>query len=171
MKYIQSRTCWLGNKEALWDDHFIFRVPGPVNHAFTTLHGEVDVSHHRHCWKSLDAGHCRIQTYQCKNTDDQYNVFWSIWELVECLIENQPSYIYHKVNEQYYVYYINMSIFMILGWFVSFFKCCCTSAQHVCSFQTLERTNNLYFNCYSWPGKGADNFGYTLNAQETRRNS
>lgn len=62
--YNQSHTCWLGNKEALWDDHFIFGVPGPVNHAFTTLHGEVDVSHHRHCGEPLDAGHCRIQTHR-----------------------------------------------------------------------------------------------------------
>ena len=51
-------TCCRRNKEALWDHHFIFRVPGPVDHAFTTLHGEVDVGHHRYCRKSLDAGDC-----------------------------------------------------------------------------------------------------------------
>ena len=51
-------TCWRRNKEALWDHHFIFRVPGPVDHAFTTLHGEVDVGHHRYRRKSLDAGDC-----------------------------------------------------------------------------------------------------------------
>lgn len=58
---VRSRTCWLGNKETLRDDDLIFRVPGPVDHAFTTLHGEVDVSHHGHRWKPLDAGHCTIQ--------------------------------------------------------------------------------------------------------------
>ena len=52
-------TCSLGQEDSLGDDHLVLRVPGPVHHALTTLHGEVDVSHHRHSWKPLYAGHCR----------------------------------------------------------------------------------------------------------------
>lgn len=65
---IQSRTCWLGDEESLRNDDFILRIPGPVHHAFTALHGEVDVSHHRHCWKPLDAGHCTSRHTAAGNT-------------------------------------------------------------------------------------------------------
>lgn len=68
---VRSRTRWLGDKETLRDDDLIFRVPGPVDHAFTTLHGEVDVSHHGHRWKPLDAGHYTIQHTRAINTDEQ----------------------------------------------------------------------------------------------------
>ena len=95
-KYIGRRTCWLGNKEALRDDHFIFRVPGPVDHAFTTLHGEVDVSHYRHCWKSLDAGHCRIQTNGAMEKYGWSIYFRAIYALGDCLTENRSGYIYQK---------------------------------------------------------------------------
>lgn len=84
---VQSRTCWLGDKEALRDDDLIFRVPGPVDHAFATLHGEVDVGHHRHCWKPLDAGHCTCQHTATINAE---KICFSPF-LLYCLIRNAKT--------------------------------------------------------------------------------